>query len=311
MHAATQALWLQAQGAAADAVAAPEPLAGLRAAVSQALAGDLDERLFPRRPLLMPRLIAATRDPRVAARALVDIIVQDPVLAGNVLRIANSAWYRFAHGPVDSLHRAVMMFGADGLQALAAMALLQPVFRSESGAFDRLAAVLWERTTRAALAAEIHARETCPGSTEHVQLLVLLRALGPLVVLRALDDCWRRQPQLPHDAACCAVLLVQQGGGAAARCAARWDSPAGVRQVLDELAAGDRGETPVDPPTAVERSVARSVADSVEIGELLAATSLLLAAPDRDAAAVRRLADASGLPPERIEATLARLGGAV
>ncbi len=299
---ASHSLWQHALGAAAGAVAAPGALQALRAAVARVLDGELAERHFPRRPLLMPQLLAATRDPSAAATRLADIISRDPVLAGNVLRLANSAWYRVTQDPVETLQRAVIVCGTDGLQSLAALALMQPVFRGESGAFGRLPALLWERTTRATLAAELYAQRVCPGERHSAQLLVLLRALGPLVVFRVIDEHYRAQPGLPRDAAACATLLAELGGRAAARIAAQWDSSARIRGVLAELDVHDRVHVPDE--------VQMDLAAAVEVGELLGTTSVLIAEQMWDGAAGLQLAGEAGMPRDWVLATMTRLGRA-
>ena len=289
---ASRALWLHALGAAPDAVAAPERVQALRSAVVPVLDGALAERWFPRRPLLMPRLLAATRDPTAAATRLADIISQDPVLAGNVLRLANSAWYRITQDPVETLQRAVIVCGTDGLQSLAALALMQPVFRGESGAFARLPALLWERTTRARRWRRRCMRSvSAAGERQSAQLLVLLRALGPLVVFRIVDERYRTQPGVPRDAASCATLLAELGGRAVARIAAQWDSSTRIRGVLAELDVHDHVHVPDE--------VQMDLAAAVEVGELLGTASMLIAeqvlGQRRGPAARRRGGHAAGL----------------
>lgn len=300
LAAASRALWLHALGAAPDAVVASDRVKALRSAVVPVLDGELAERWFPRRPLLMPRLLAATRDPSAAATRLADIISQDPVLAGNVLRLANSAWYRVTQDPVETLQRAVIVCGTDGLQSLAALALMQPVFRGEPGAFARLPALLWERTTRATLAAEMYAQRVCPGERQSAQLLVLLRALGPLVVFRIVDEHYRTQPGVPRDAASCATLLAELGGRAAARIAAQWDSSARIRGVLAELDVHDHVHVPDE--------VQMDLAAAVEVGELLGTASMLIAEQVWDSAAGLQRAGEAGMPRDWLLATMTRLG---
>jgi hypothetical protein len=84
---------------------------------------------FPRRPMLLPRLMQALNDTESTRRTLVNLIVEDPALAGSVLQRANNALYRTSREPVDSLDRAVQTLGVDGLRGLMAVAILQPVFR--------------------------------------------------------------------------------------------------------------------------------------------------------------------------------------
>ena len=295
---ASRELWLHALGAPAAAAASPQLLEPLRSAVRSVLEGELVERHFPRRPMLMPQLMSVVRDPTAAATRLAEIIAQDPVLTGNVLRLANSVWYRATQEPVETLQRAVITCGTDGLQSLATLSLMQPVFRGEAGAFARLPQLLWERTTRAALAADLYAQRACPAERHSAQLLVLLRALGPLVVFRILDEHYRTQ-SVARDAACSATLLVEFGARTAARIATQWASSERICAVLADLDADDRHRT-VD-------EVQMHMATAVAAGELLGTISVLMSERAWSSADGLAKAGETGMPREWMLATLTRL----
>ena len=57
---------------------------------------------FPRRPMLLPKLVQALNDDESTRRELVRLILEDPALAGSALQRANSAAYRYSPEPVDS-----------------------------------------------------------------------------------------------------------------------------------------------------------------------------------------------------------------
>ncbi|MCC7462538.1 MAG: HDOD domain-containing protein [Gammaproteobacteria bacterium] len=296
---ASRALWRHALGVSGDQQVDARRVRELRPAVERVLAGEPAERYFPRRPLLMPQLMAVVHDPAAAATRLADIIARDPVLAGNVLRLANSAWYRVTQDPVETLQRAVIVCGTDGLQSLAALAIMQPVFRAAGTRFARLPVLLWERTTRATLAAELYAQRVCPGERHGAQLLVLLRALGPLLVYRIVEEQLRARPAGAGEALACAALLEECGGHVAARVATRWDSSARICAVLAQL------DSQRDSPPADEEQ--RDLAAAVEVGELLGSASLLIGERAWDSAAGLRIATESGMPRDWMLATLTRL----
>jgi hypothetical protein len=100
---------------------------------------------FPRRPMLLPKLLQALNDTETSRRTLVDLIVSDPALAGSVLQRANNAFYRTSREPVDSLDRAIQTLGTDGPRGLIAVAILQPIFRLPRGSFENFADVTWEQ----------------------------------------------------------------------------------------------------------------------------------------------------------------------
>ena len=170
-------LWASALSAVRFEFEVPPGHEAVMLAARKALAADpLADRYFPRRPLLMPQLLAAVNDPDAPPLKLAEIIAQDPVLTGNILRLANSVYFRLSSVPVESIQRAVVVCGTDGLQSLAATALVQPVFRAGSEQHSRFPAVLWERCTQASIAAEMCARKWCPADRQAAPLFAAVWA---------------------------------------------------------------------------------------------------------------------------------------
>lgn len=151
---------------------------------------------FPRRPMLLPKLMQALNDTDSSRRTLVNLIVEDPSLAGSVLQRANNALYRTTREPVDSLDRAVQTLGVDGLRGVMAVAILQPVFRLPPGYFDNFADVTWEQAQRGAAAAETYATATRSADPFIAQLLGLLGPLARIVLFRLAMDMYREQPRV-------------------------------------------------------------------------------------------------------------------
>ena len=255
------ALWASALSAASFDYAIPPEHEPVMLAARKALAADpLSDKYFPRRPMLMPQLLAAVNDPDAPPLKLAGIISQDPVLTGNILRLANSVYFRLSAEPVESIQRAVVVCGTDGLQSLAATALVQPVFRGGAAEHNRFPAVLWERCTQASIAAEVCARQWCPADRQAAQLLALLSALGPLVTYRVVEDQYRAQPELRPAPAVFLQVIDRYAGVMAARIATLWQSPPRIVAALG-------GEPPGD-----------ALVRALRAGELLATLSLLAAA---------------------------------
>ena len=160
--------------------------------------GDAAEQqqYFPRRPLLLPKLLQALNDTESTRQELVQLILEDPVLAGTTLKRANNAFYRLSAEPVESLDRAVVVLGTDGLRSLVSTAILQPVFRLPKGFFDRFAEIAWELAQRSAVSAQEYA-EAAKGADPFVaQLLGVLRSLATLVLFRLTLDKYRTSPNV-------------------------------------------------------------------------------------------------------------------
>lgn len=284
------ALWASALSASAFDHGIPPGHEPVMLAARKALAADpLSDKYFPRRPMLMPQLLSAVNDPDAPPLKLAGIISQDPVLTGNILRLANSVYFRLSAVPVESIQRAVVVCGTDGLQSLAATALVQPVFRGGSAEHNRFPAVLWERCTQASIAAEVCARQWCPADRQAAQLLALLSALGPLVAYRVVEDQYRAQPQMQPAPAVFLQVIDRYARVMAARIATLWQSPP---RIVAALQGGQPGD---------------ALVRALRAGELLATLSLLAAAgrTTDDECAAR--AGAAGIPTRLYETAWTRL----
>ncbi len=204
----------------------PESHQPILDAVESTLTGVADrERTLPRRPLLLPQLLRALNDPASTREALAAIILQDPVLAADVLRMANSPLYRVAPEPVDSLDRAILLLGIEGLKSVVAASIMQPVFRTPKGQFDAFAPTLWELAMRTATAAGIYATRTGTADPATAQLLGLLSALGPLAVFRAATEVYREHPQRVPRAEVIVRLIETLADGTSSVIASHWQMP--------------------------------------------------------------------------------------
>jgi len=290
LNALSSALWASALSTTAFGYVVPSEHAAVMLAARKALAADpLSDRYFPRRPMLMPQLLAAVNDPDAPPLKLAGIIAQDPVLTGNILRLANSVYFRLSAVPVESIQRAVVVCGTDGLQSLAATALVQPVFRGGSAEHSRFPAMLWERCTQASIAAELCARKWCAADRQAAQLLALLSALGPLVAYRVVEDQYRAQPGLRPAPAVFLQVIDRFARVMAGRIAALWQSPPRIVAALQ-----------------VDES-AEPLVRALRAGELLATLSLLAAAGRITEEEGAAHAEAAGVPAPLFATVWARL----
>ncbi|MBB5737543.1 HD-like signal output (HDOD) protein [Xanthomonas arboricola] len=208
--------------------------AAVLAAVGNALDHvDLRPQLLPRRPQLLPQLMRAVNDPDASGRGIAAIIAQDPALAANLLRIANSALYRPQGGPLESLERAVVHIGTEGVRQIVAAAVMQPVLSLEGGLYARLPAAVWDYALRTAAAAAAYMRER-GGDSLSAQLAGLLQGLGAVVILRVLRDAYAERPTLPYSLEVAAALVERHTAAVAKTIVTAWDLPATLSTALDE-----------------------------------------------------------------------------
>ena len=214
--------------------------------VSEGVEQSVHQRdYFPRRPLLLPKLLQALNDSESTRRSLVNLIVEDPALAGSVLQRANNAFYRTSREPVDSLDRAIQTLGTDGLRSLMAVAILQPVFRLPRGYFESFADITWELAQRGAAAAEKYSSATRTGDPNIAQLLGLLNPLARIVVFRLTGDMYREHPGVLPRAEVFIKSMQVHAPAVACRLAQSWElsdlATNALREQLDRVPPGQMG----------------------------------------------------------------------
>lgn len=218
---------------------------------------------FPRRPMLLPKLMQVLNDNDSTRRELVKLILEDPALAGSTLQRANSAAYRYSPEPVDSLDRAVVVLGTDGLRSLLATALLQPVFRQPKGHFDNFALVTWEHAQRTAAASEMCARVIGNADPFIAQLIGLLGPLARIVLFRLTMDTYREFEGLQPRAEVFIRAMQLQAPNVAGFIASTWELSDPSIRALQE-------QTDKIPP-----GIMTPLGQAIYFGELCGALTLL------------------------------------
>jgi HD-like signal output (HDOD) protein len=260
---------------------------------------DAQPRYAPRRPTLLPQLLQAINDGEAPLRQLARIIGQDPALTGNLLRVANAPLYRVSRKPVESIERAVALIGTDGMRAIVAAALVQPVL-SGGGAFGRVPEIIWEHTLYAASAAESYAALVEDTDPFAAQMLALLYGLGTIIVFRVARDQYAAHSGVAPDANVIAAILDRWSGSTARRISASW----GMSERINDALHDQLLEAAPDTLTPLGRSL--------RFGRLAGALSILAAegrSDDNEALAALRGDDRQAAAVKRIWERLRRANG--
>jgi len=256
------ALLLRLYALAFTGVPAPEPSAAARAAQAEIVAAavavlariDAHPRYTPRRPQLLPQLTRAINDPDAGAQAIAAILGQDPALAGNLLRIANSTVYRRHAEPIENLERAVALLGTEGLRQIVLAALLQPVIADDGSAFGRCAALLWEHSLLSAKATVGDTKAMQRDDPNGVQLLALLYGLAAVAVVQVVRDVYGKHPGMRPEPQLIAGILEAWSAPCAKAISADWALPARLQRALGEQGAA----AALQPGSILARSLRRN-----------------------------------------------------
>ena len=256
--------------------------------------GASQQKYAPRRPNMLPRVLSASSDDSFSRRQLAALIAQDPSLVGNLLKIANSSFYRVTPEPVESVDRAVVLLGTDGIRSLVTAALMQPIFRIGGADFPRFPEVAWEHTFRAANASipyNFIVEKSDPAAAE---LLSLVMGLASIVVFRVTVDQYAKFPKLRPDAGIVSTLLDTHSATVARKIAASWELSAATIAGLD-----GQSTTTSKYPTALGRSI--------YFGRLVGALALLRINHVIDEESARASIPANNMPEAQLERMWTRL----
>ncbi|MGH8180165.1 MAG: HDOD domain-containing protein [Steroidobacteraceae bacterium] len=287
-----------ALGAATTRNRAPEHAAVSAAAIAATEDPATLRQLAPRRPSLLPQLIRTANDDGAPRRELAAIIRRDPSLVGNLLEMANSSFYRVTERPVESIDRAVVLLGSEGIRSLIAAAAMQPIFRVAGGPFPRFAQTVWEHAWRSANAAVVHAAMVERTDPFAAELSSLVWGLADVVLFQAVLQQYAaaRSKTLQADPGVIAALLDAQSARAARRIGTGWELSAG------SLTALEQQEDEAEPVAPLGRSL--------RFGRIVGALAVLRINGVIDDATARASLPQSSLAHEQLERMWMRIAAA-
>jgi HD-like signal output (HDOD) protein len=192
--------------------------------------------LVPRVPEAIPRLLASLNDEDASVGELARQVAQDVVLVAEVIREANSAYYR-PIAPVKNVEAAIMMLGQNGLRMLLARIAFRPLINMQAGGFAREAAPrVWNQSVSCALAASLMAPGLSTGVFE-AYLGGLMQNVGLVVAFRLADRVCG-DGKVPGSSAFGAQLLAGSRQLSSA-IAGHWNFPPEVAEAISH--AGNPG----------------------------------------------------------------------
>ena len=209
--------------------------------------------LIPRVPAVIPQLLRSLRDDSMSTADLSRMLAQDVVLVAEVIRAANSPYYR-PNAPIRTIDAALLLLGQNGMRLLLARMAFRPVISSQGGRLARLAAPLvWRHAEKCALAANLLAPRLGANAFE-AYLAGLMQNVGLIVAFRLFDQLYP-DAVLPPSAQFHAAL-AEHARTLSARIALMWEFP---EPVAGAIAQGGH------PGTA---ALARTLATADRIAKL-------------------------------------------
>jgi putative nucleotidyltransferase with HDIG domain len=141
--------------------------------------------LTPMIPALALEIAWLARDPEISAAALAEAVAHDPILAVNVVRLANSAFSASAV-PITSLDDAVVRVGTRAVRQLVTAACLTSRLRNPK-TYGADARAVVDHSVRTGYIATVLA-ERIGGDPDAAFLCGLLHDIGKFVILKLAHD---------------------------------------------------------------------------------------------------------------------------
>ena len=140
------------------------------------------ERIEPV-PQVVHQLMDLAKDPEVPISEITELILYEPVITANLLKVANSAAFGFKK-KVDSVHDAVVMLGLKRVVELVLLASVTTTLRAHQSGYGLSKGELWKQSVSCALIASAVA-DTFDASIKHIVFTAaLLKDIGVIVMDR-------------------------------------------------------------------------------------------------------------------------------
>jgi HD-like signal output (HDOD) protein len=190
-----------------------------------------DVGTLPRLPSVVPQLMRSLRNDDSSSRMLAEQISRDTVLVGEIIRVANSAYFRTAR-PVTGLPQAITLLGQNGLRRVVMQLVMRPILRTDTDALSRAAGDrLWEHAERCARTCVFLSR---PAADPFEAFLAgLVSQTGAQTIMLELDAAGLAQLSLSRPFV---AALGQQVERLSLHAARHWQFPSRVVQALAERA---------------------------------------------------------------------------
>jgi putative nucleotidyltransferase with HDIG domain len=139
-------------------------------------------------PVVVTKAIQILHDPKSSSRDLTDLIINDQVLAGKILKVANSAFYGLPT-KINNLNRAILLIGFNEIKRMITPILLFDTFKNLTDNKYFSSKGFWNHSMAVAGACEILAeKEYHLQDIGEARIAGLLHDIGRLIVVESMTD---------------------------------------------------------------------------------------------------------------------------
>ena len=190
----------------------------------------------PRLPVVAREVLRISADPRSSAEQVAQVVQRDQFIAGELLRLANSAQSGGLGGALTGIKPAIVRAGLGQVRNIVMVAALQQrVFR---GPRKALMVSLWQQSLGTAVACQLLAAATGK-NREQAFMLGLLHDVGKPILVGLVERIARKKSadRVEVDVAL-PVLLEELGASVGSMVLRRWQLPPELIELYEEVDEG-------------------------------------------------------------------------
>ncbi|MDO6460207.1 HDOD domain-containing protein [Granulosicoccaceae sp. 1_MG-2023] len=145
-------------------------------------------------------------NPDITIEDIEALIMEDASLAGQILRMANSAFYK-GLGEINTVKRAILRLGAQQVANMAMLISQKQSYVSEDAAVARIMGKLWEHSFATAIGCRWIAENCGYAADANVAFLSgLLHDIGKVVILQVISDVQKQGTMAVSDQAIVEII---------------------------------------------------------------------------------------------------------
>ena len=185
----------------------------------------IDTSLVPKLPATIMELMNSLNDPEVSHIRLVQLIKRDPALAGDLLRLANSPYFRITKDPVATIEKAVLILGHDGLKSMITTIVMQPMIKINPQYFKMFGQHIWKHSMVCATACRLIAKQK--RKDEFMAYLVgLIFDVGKIIVFQCMSNSFKEiNPEMTPQSTAFKQIMCEKSAKLTYLAAKEWQLP--------------------------------------------------------------------------------------
>lgn len=190
---------------------------------------------LPVMPASVAKVISLLENDGFDLPEMLKVIEQEPVVAADVIKLANSAKYKRGDKQITDLHRAFMCMGADGLQNGVLQSYIKKFSASSNLYFKQFGEKIWAHSFNSAQYSQKLAEHYLSSDEANTVYLVgLVRNIGAMIIFQLMLEAFKHvDPDARPNSANFKWLMADQSLNLTIAVAKHWNLPA---RIIDMLA---------------------------------------------------------------------------